>query len=207
MPTINTWKAPKSESLLWRIDEPIEALITALPTLEVERLLQRVKHPETLRHKLGARRALKALFEANNLEYRGVQKNENGVPLHANFSLSLSHKGGFALAQLSKKESVGVDLEFAENKKAQRLAAKFLHPTELLAWQEDVRRCSQAWAAKEALYKMLRMPGIHFAEQLRLFPETEARWRAEIYLKKRKLQTYVYFKREQHLLMAFSEMA
>lgn len=207
MPTINTWKAPKSESLLWRIDEPIEALITELPALEVERLLQRIKHPETLRHKLGARRALKALFEANNLEYRGVQKNENGVPLHANFSLSLSHKGGFALAQLSKKESVGVDLEFAENKKAQRLAAKFLHPTELLAWQEDVCRCSQAWAAKEALYKMLRTPGIHFAEQLRLFPETEERWRAEIYLEKRKLQTYVYFKREQHLLMAFSEIA
>ena len=89
--------------------------------------------------------------------------------------VSLSHSGAWVAAVLAQGGRAGVDVELIRDK-AQRLASKFLSPTE---WT-DAQATSQSnphaasahytllWSAKETLYKLAAQRGIIFKDQLLL---------------------------------------
>ncbi len=200
---LNSDSAPFSRCDIFLIDDQLEDYALSLPADELAKINLRVKHPETRRHKIAARLALKRLLNEQAYAYKGLEKDKKGIPIHHELAISISHKGKYAIAASTKKyRQLGVDLEFIENIKAKKLARKFLHPDELSLWESSVSSCSKAWAAKEALYKMLQTPGIHFAEQLRLYPINDNVWKANIYLNESLIETEVHFKQHQEMLIA-----
>ena len=191
---------------LWELtNNSVEEIASDLPEKESEYLIRKIKNKQTLKHKLAARRAMKSVFSAYNFEYKGIEKSEIGAPKHDSLSLSLSHKGDFAFAKASDKlQQLGIDLEYIENPKTQVIAKKFLHPEELSEFENSIAYCTKAWAAKEALYKMIKTPGLHFAKQLRLTPINEDKWTGKIILKNTEVDNIpIFFEEREGMLLAF----
>ena len=98
----------------------------------------------------------------------------------AGLAVSLSHSGAWVAAVLAQGGRVGVDIELIRDK-AQRLASKFLGPTEWAAAQAATQGAlpevahahyTLLWSAKETLYKLAVQRGIIFKKQLLLSPCT-----------------------------------
>jgi nicotinamide riboside kinase len=96
--------------------------------------------------------------------------------------VALSHSATHAAAAFHPTRPVGMDVEGPRNQLA-RVAAKFVAP------EEQGLDLRGLWGLKEALYKAIGLPGLHFARDLRcteeptqfapgraLFPEGEALW-------------------------------
>jgi len=109
-----------------------------------------------------------------------LQNDDTGRPWLAGAAgslvVSLSHSGHWVAAVLARGGRAGVDVEIVRDK-AQRLAGKFLNPTE---WDRS-RALTQhlpataasthytlLWSAKETLYKLAAQRGILFRQQLLL---------------------------------------
>ena len=96
--------------------------------------------------------------------------------------VALSHSATHAAAAFHPTRPVGMDVEGPRNQLA-RVAAKFVAP------EEQGLDLRGLWGLKEALYKAIGLPGLHFARDLRCteepsqfapgcatFPEGEAHW-------------------------------
>lgn len=96
--------------------------------------------------------------------------------------VALSHSATHAAAAFHPTRPVGIDVEGPRNQFA-RVAAKFVAP------EEEGLNLRALWGLKEALYKAIGLPGLHFARDLRcveeptgtshglaVFPEGEAHW-------------------------------
>jgi nicotinamide riboside kinase len=96
--------------------------------------------------------------------------------------VALSHSATHAAAAFHPTRPVGIDVEGLRNQLA-RVAAKFVAP------EEQGLDLRGLWGLKEAFYKAIGLPGLHFARDLRcseeptdashglaVFPEGEAHW-------------------------------
>lgn len=118
---------------------------------------------------LGVRLALKILLG----EEKQVIYDADGKPtLQDNsFQISISHSGGWVAVMADATQKVGVDIEVPTNKIA-KVYQRFLNETEQkeLFDGENLNQLMLAWSGKEALYKIIGMEAVDFANQLHIFP-------------------------------------
>ena len=87
--------------------------------------------------------------------------------LSDNRNISISHSEKLATILISEKKGIGVDVERI-NKKVNSIKSKFLNQKEItyFSGDEETRKLTKAWTAKEAIYKAVRIPGIIFSENI-----------------------------------------
>ncbi|HEY9117506.1 MAG TPA: 4'-phosphopantetheinyl transferase superfamily protein, partial [Roseivirga sp.] len=114
---------------------------------------------------LAARCALKNLLEP--LGDFEIYKDKFGKPhlKGESIGLSISHAKGFAAAAININGPVGIDIEH-EREQILKIAHKFIHSSERKWANENIKRLTQVWSAKEALYKLHGRTQLLFAEQL-----------------------------------------
>ena len=168
MPLTQQSLHPKTGPIaVWKITEEIPELqrLLTLNTQQQYALTQR----QTLNGKKGylaARKALDSLGQ--NLAELTIA--EDGAPEIPKKFCSMSHSVQYAVASLGDRP-VGVDIE-QHRPQIERIAKKFLHQEELNRWpdNEKIPWLTRLWTAKEALYKVMRQPGLSFAEQIEVAP-------------------------------------
>jgi 4'-phosphopantetheinyl transferase EntD len=91
----------------------------------------------------------------------------DGVPFLKNeCHISISHSGAWVGIALCDSHRVGFDLEFIRPK-VQRVYDKFVHLKEFeLFPKTQVHLCTLLWSFKETVYKLMRTPGLRFAEDI-----------------------------------------
>ena len=84
-------------------------------------------------------------------------------------NISISHSQNIVTILISEKNGIGVDIERI-NKKVHSIKSKFLNQKEIhyLSGDQETRKLTRAWTAKEAIYKAVRKPGIIFSENILL---------------------------------------
>lgn len=149
---------------IWEIIETEEELISELgsgitkPLISIKADIRRLES-------LAARCALKTILEPfGDFE---IYKDNYGKPHLKNESigLSISHAKGFATAAINMNGPIGIDIEH-EREQIRKIAHKFIHSTERKWANKDIKRLTQIWSAKEALYKLYGRSQLSFAEQL-----------------------------------------
>lgn len=158
----------ETQLILWKIDESEHELrqLLELPEVENKKLNQR-KSPQHRTSFLSSRASLSAL----GVSLKDLQFHEYGAPYLADQKFcSLAHTDTYAAAVLSNK-AVGVDVESYRDKIV-RIAPKFRHQQEMFIRnkENEIEFLTRLWTAKEAIYKALGMPGIHFSKQILVAP-------------------------------------
>ena len=177
----------------WEITESEETLKNGL-ALSPE-ALNRLNCRKSEVHRKGYL-AIRQLLKQMNIVPKTHQYDVLGAPyLTDGRFLSLSHTKTFAAVALSDTP-VGIDIENYQDKII-RIAPRFLHSTEVPAQitSETVPFLTQIWTAKEAIYKALRIPGVHFSEQIEIHPfEVGAsKGSACVYLNERTKEFHLHF--------------
>ena len=93
---------------------------------------------------------------------------ENNIPfLSDNRNISISHCEDLVTILISENKGIGIDVERI-NKKVNSIKSKFLNQKEItyFSGDEETRKLTKAWTAKEAIYKAVRIPGIIFSENI-----------------------------------------
>ncbi|MEK6547225.1 MAG: 4'-phosphopantetheinyl transferase superfamily protein [Bacteroidota bacterium] len=118
---------------------------------------------------IAARFCLWELMKSLGLESLVLQQDERQRPFlnHPHWHISISHSYPFTVACISKNTFTGIDLEKID-RNVQKIAPRFLNPTELAAWQDDNLKLTLAWSAKESIYKAWRKPGLSFQREIEL---------------------------------------
>ena len=103
---------------------------------------------------LAVRVALKYLLHQSDYAYTGLYKDHLGKPhlFDSSLYISIAHCFPFAVAFLSKKNSIGIDIQLP-NKKLRKVKHKFLTDEEIKDSEDDVEKLCIYWCAKEAAYK------------------------------------------------------
>ena len=149
---------------IWQIEESLEDLKSnmLLSTVDEKRLSER----KILQHQKGFLATRKLILHAG-IDPGRVKYNPNGAPfLDSGKHLSITHsktQAGIAVGD----HSLGFDIEEYHHK-IQNIASKFLHKDEYYAFDSlnPIETLTRIWTAKEALYKVLNIPGISFSKQL-----------------------------------------
>ena len=132
---------------LWRIDESLSWFCAHYPFGE-----EAPTHPERRRQFYAARVLLKTMVQEKKCVYKGLAKDNLGVPqlvAHPEHFISLSHSSRYALAAWST-QPVGVDVELVHSRLC-RIRSRFLKEEECLS--QDPQQLCLYWTAKEAAYK------------------------------------------------------
>lgn len=153
---------------IWKIQEP-ESFF--LPYVVVG---QNITHPRKRLQHLAGRYLLRFLFEDFPFSRILIADARRPYLKDDAFHFSISHCGNYAAAIVSRNGRVGIDIEYP-NERLFLVRQKFLHPQEQLLFpandlgeDDDRKRITLLWTAKEALYKWWGWGGISFSEALRI---------------------------------------
>lgn len=130
-----------------------------------------VTHPHKRLQHLAARYLLTALEEEFPLNEIVISPSRKPYlpndPLH----FSVAHCGDYAVAIVSRKYRVGIDVEKISTK-IERVAAKFLNDVELEFITKTERDVflTTCWSAKEAVFKWYGAGGLDFKKNMLLQP-------------------------------------
>ena len=166
MPLLNDLVPNKSLLCkLWRIDdsEKIMDPNSELNSNDYKLYLER-KANHMQRQFLAARKLISLVDSDLRVFYK------DDLPfLSDNRNISISHSENIATILISDKRGIGIDIERI-NKKVHSIKSKFLNQKEIncLTGDEETKRLTKAWTAKEAIYKAVRKPGIIFSENILL---------------------------------------
>ena len=168
MPLTQQSLQPKSCQLaVWEITEEVVEL--SLP-LNLNKLQQEeLAIRQTINGKKGylaVRNALKSLGQSTT----ELMVASDGAPEIPEKFCSMSHSLQYAVVGVANRP-VGVDIE-QHRPQIERIAKKFLHQEEAKQVPEHhkIVWLTRLWTAKEALYKVMRQPGLSFAEQILVTP-------------------------------------
>ena len=98
-----------------------------------------------------------------------LRKDDRNRPYfdQSDYHISLSHSFPFVAAVISHKKSVGIDLErFGRN--VEKIGPRFLSAEEWNLWQDSHSDLTKAWTCKEAIYKVMGVPGLAFQQDIKL---------------------------------------
>jgi phosphopantetheinyl transferase len=122
--------------------------------------------------------AVRALARHMGLDCADIAYKPTGKPYLKGYpyAISISHTKGYAVLLLSPHALSGIDIEYRSNR-VNEVRHKFMHSQEE-AWITGLHPSPEAetdlllvhWCAKEALYKAIAQPGIHFCDELRVAP-------------------------------------
>lgn len=160
---------------LWRLEEPLEDLLQALPPqASVDKRLAEV-HPKRQREWLASRVLTYNLLAKLTTLPLQLLRNELGKPYFSDsrFHVSISHSPAMAAVILSDTYEVGIDIELI-SPKALRVQEKFLTDQEQTYTLADERETCLYWSAKETLYKMYSRKRLIFKENLAVEPLDKA---------------------------------
>jgi phosphopantetheinyl transferase len=157
---------------IWHIQESEDFFLS-----EVGAPHRLISNPQKRLQHLAGRFLLKKMnadFPLNTIEIT-----ESGKPFIAEdaWHFSISHSGDFAMAAVSKRVKVGVDLERYSDK-ATRISHKFLSDAEKMLFENFLKMNGKnstinhwhvaAWSVKEAIYKLLGNSGVDFIKHLQI---------------------------------------
>ena len=118
---------------------------------------------------LGVRLALKILLG----EEKQIIYDADGKPalVDNSFQISISHSGGWVAVMADASQKVGIDIEVPTNK-IEKVYKRFLNDTEQVELFDgkNLNQLMLAWSGKEALYKIIGIEAVDFANQLHIFP-------------------------------------
>jgi phosphopantetheine--protein transferase-like protein len=184
MPEIFVKQAPNVVVKVWKIEEEASFFLNklSLTSIQLEEYYA-VKHPSKKLEWLASR-----LLLQNVVFDKTLVKNANGKPmlLNENEHISLSHCFGYAAVIYSKTKTVGIDIE-PINDKVQRIAPRFLSPTELafIDKEQTTKHLIACWCIKEAIFKMAGVEGVNFDEEISIKPfQLNDEMQAEVTLNK-----------------------
>lgn len=87
---------------------------------------------------------------------------------HLSYSISISHCDGYVAVLLGKNGNpVGLDIEIC-NEKIMRVADRFISEEEQAPDHQTILAQTLCWSVKEAVFKLLDIPGITFKSELRI---------------------------------------
>jgi len=155
---------------VWHITEDEHFFLQQVP------VQREISHPNKRLQHLAGRLLLKKLYPA--FPYELIRIADTLKPFLANeaYHFSISHCGNYAAAIVSKKDRVGVDIEFF-NPKVENILHKFLAPAELDMFQQitnfqftnfESELFVLAWCVKETIYKWYGDGGIDFSKHIKI---------------------------------------
>lgn len=147
--------------LVWKIDEPLaffETFPTSWSTPAVENPIKKLES-------MAARFCLHQL--SSEFDRLILVQNDRNRPFfqHSDWHISLTHSYPYVAAACSRKYRIGVDIE-KPGRNIEKIAPRFLSPTELEKWNESSNLLTLAWSAKESVYKAVGKPGLSFQNEI-----------------------------------------
>lgn len=162
-----------------------ETLLTASEAREF-------RHPRRRLESAAVRNVLQQMLQRNNVNYRGLIKDQYGRPSlkGTSFEISVSHSGDLAAAVIHPSERLGIDVERISDK-ISRVLPRFLHENEAAQVKDDdVLKCF-FWCAKEAAYKWHGTRKLDFRRDIRLDFENPDAPEALIFPTKKRLKLFL----------------
>ena len=154
--------------LIFEIAESVEELFQKLNLVNLTEYSNLKSDKRRLEY-LGVRIALKNLLG----EEKHISYSKEGKPVlpDNSYQISISHSGRWIAVMAHTKNQVGIDIEVPTDKVG-KLYKRFLNETEQkeLSDGQNPGQLLIAWSAKEALYKIIGLEAVDFANQLHIFP-------------------------------------
>lgn len=154
--------------LVFNVSESIDELYQQLNFVDVEEFSKLVSDKRR-REYLGVRVALKQML---GIEKQIVYDAEGKPALFdESYHISVSHSANWIAVIAHPTRTVGIDIE-VPTEKMKKLFKRFLNETEQkeLSNGENLTQLMLAWSGKEALYKIIGIEAVDFANQLHIFP-------------------------------------
>jgi phosphopantetheinyl transferase len=159
---------PTTRLAIWKIEETESFFSGTVP------LQYQITHPHKRLQHLAGRYLLRFLYPA--FPYADILIATTNKPYLPNeqYHFSISHCGDFAAAIVSTTDRVGIDIEMPKAKLL-AVAQKFLHPAELLHFEQlldkevdKYKQLAVLWSAKETMFKWWGKGQVDFKEMLRI---------------------------------------
>lgn len=171
-----------TQVLVWKITETLEELTQNVALKPV--CSNRIDGMKSEQHRKGFLSVRMLLQEAGYTDFDMFYRDDGKPHLTDGKNISITHSYGFSAIAISGR-NVGIDMEM-QREKIITIANKFcitefsyLDPMQL---QEYVRYLTVIWGVKEALFKMISLPGISFKNHIDVFKFDigEKRGRAQV---------------------------
>jgi phosphopantetheinyl transferase len=180
MPLLKTIIIQDGILLFWELTEAVNSLTTMFPEAMADPVFDKITSHKRQQERLVIRALLKAAgCSPEQLTYSGT-----GQPRidHPDYSrISISHSDKLAGLFLHRIHLVGLDIENS-TRDFIRVEKKYLSPEERLLARTIPKGHGLFWCMKEAVYKAAGIPGILFAEQIRISLNQENKLTAELIL-------------------------
>lgn len=166
MPLFSKLEVSGAVCAVWKVDESIEEIISALD--DPQSVEEAMSYGSDKRRKeyLASRMLLKYMLGGH---YEHVQYEGSGKPLLpvCGKHLSISHSGDYVAVALSDCNEVGVDIEKSGDK-VMRVIHKFLSEEEIssLSSFDTLHDVLIRWSAKESVYKIIGEEACNYREVL-----------------------------------------
>ena len=158
----------EAEIGVWEITETEEELkeLSMTPTDEMEEI-SFIRSESLRKQRLAVRALLNTLFDDKVY----LSHHDNGKPYIENdaINISISHTERFVAVILHKEENVGIDIESLD-RDFSVVEKKALAEDEIDDLEDEKRNEQLAiyWCAKEAIFKLLSVYNLDFAEQIEI---------------------------------------
>ena len=164
MTILDTINTKYSKIIFVEIEKYLKSPITnyCLPASDSE-IIQNTKGELRQLERLTARLCLKKSVK----NYQGVNYHENGRPylIGEHQQLSISHSRDILCVLLSDSEFIGIDIQFP-SEKIRRVAHRVFNEGELNWANDDLKKLTQLWCVKEAVFKSCRIKGLDFRKEI-----------------------------------------
>ena len=166
MPHSKTIKLQDGILLFREMTEPVSSLITQFPEALTDPRFNQITSDKRRQEWL----AIRALLHTAGCKTEQLVYSETGQPRinHPEYTgISISHSDKLAGLILHRLSPVGLDIE-NRNRNFIRVGKKYLSPEERLLAGTIPDGYGLFWCIKEAVFKAAGIPGILFADQIRI---------------------------------------
>ncbi|MGV8093423.1 MAG: 4'-phosphopantetheinyl transferase family protein [Mangrovibacterium sp.] len=166
MPLLKTITIQDGILLFWELTEPVSSLTTMFPEAMTDPVFKQITSYKRQQEWL----VIRALLKAAGCNPKQLTYSQTGQPCidHPDYlGISISHSDKLAGLFLHRMYPVGLDIENS-NRNFIRVEKKYLSPEERLLASTIPKGHGLFWCIKEAMYKAAGIPGILFAEQIRI---------------------------------------
>ncbi|MEP1035134.1 4'-phosphopantetheinyl transferase superfamily protein [Ekhidna sp.] len=146
---------------------------------------------------------VKSLCKKFGIEFKGINKEENGKPYlnGSKVHISISHSFPIAAAMIHLEKPCGIDMERPRDKH-EYVKMKYLHSSEM-QYKDDLQRLCTIWCAKEVIYKIFGRKFLSLKDEIQVSFESDSIMKGEI-LKKGHEETHIiYYEWVKEYLLAF----
>jgi phosphopantetheinyl transferase len=155
--------ADNFQFLVWKIEEPLDFF----ETFPASWSTPSIENPIKKRESVAARYCLHQL--SPEFESLILVQNDRNRPFFqdSDWHISLTHSYPYVAAACSRQNRIGIDLE-KPGRNIEKIAPRFLCPTELTKWKDASTVLTLAWSAKESIYKAVGKPGLSFQKEIEI---------------------------------------